>query len=292
MKRNILIVHPFTPYEPGRFFEDALRAIGFQYTLCDHGVDFNFINQNLYDAVLFIESPWKAPNPVLNIQKVRIPKFYWIVHGESRLDFNIQKSREYQINVMLLSNSYHLAPRYGGILCYPLPMAVDLRYFAPYHRPLIKRSFDISFVGSFGPATFYAERNRLLKLIQTHFPNLRLKFSQGLYLDQLGSVYGNSKIVFNWNYMNIMTARPFEAMAGGALLLTNYANGIEYLGQNRLHYVIYRNDQDIINKINFYLTNPSKLLKVCTHGYQMIQSGHTYIHRAREFERILSKHVR
>ena len=291
MKRNILIVHPFTPYEPGRFFEDALREIGFQFTLCDHGADFNTINQNLYDAVLFIESPWRLPDPVLNVQRVTIPKFYWVVHGESRLDFNIQKAREYQINYMLLANSYHLAPRYGGMLCYPLPMAVDLRYFAPYNRPLVNRQYDISFIGSFAPATFYAERNRLLKLIQNSFPHLRLKFSQGLYLDQLGDVYGNSKIVFNWNYMNILTVRPFEAMAGGAVLLTNPANGIEYLGQNRLHYVMYRNDPDIINKINFYLANPSKSLKVMTNGYQMIASGHTYIHRAREFERILSTYV-
>lgn len=291
MKYNLLLVHPFTPYEPGRFLEDALHNSGFQFTLFDHGIDFNLVNQTLYDAVLFIESPWKMPDPVLNIKKVKIPKFYWSVHGESRINFNVAKAREYRVDCVLLANSYHLTPQYGGTPCYPLPMAADLKYFGK-NRPLHQRKYDISFIGSFKPPIYYGERNRLLELIQSNFPNLKLYFKDGLYLEQMGEVYGNSKMVFNWNYMNILTVRPFEGMASGALTLTNYAHGIEILGKNRLHYVIYRNDQDLINKINFYISNPEKLMKVATHGYQMIVSGHTYIHRVQEFHRILKMYVK
>lgn len=291
MKYNLLIVHPFTPYEPGRFLEDALHNSGYRYTLYDHGVDFGLVNQQLYDAVLFIESPWKTPDPVVNIQKVRIPKLYWSVHGESRINFNVAKAHEYRADCVLLANSFHLTPHYGGIPCYPLPMAVDLKYFG-FNRPLHERKYDISFIGSFKPPIYYGERNRLLDLIRNNFPGLRLYFKDGHYLEQMGQIYGNSKIVFNWNYMNILTVRPFEAMAGGAMLLTNHAHGIEMLGNNRVQYVIYRNDQDLINKINFYFARPDKLHKVATSGYQTVTSAHTYIHRVRELQRILNQFVK
>jgi hypothetical protein len=291
MKRNLLIVHPFTPYEPGRFLEDALKAIGYRFTLYDHGVDFSRVNQGLYDAVLFIESPWRLPDPVSNIQLLKIPRFYWVVHGESRLTFNVQKAREYRANCVLLANSFHLTPNYGGTPCYPLPMGADLRFFTN-NRPVIRRHYDVSFIGSFGPATFYGERNRLLQLIKASFPGKKIYYNDHIYLEQMGQIYGNSKIVFNWNYMNVLTVRPFEAMAGHALLLTNPANGLEMLGQNRVDYVIYRNDQDLINKIQFYLTNLDKLIKVTTNGYRKIITGHTYTHRARQFEEILKKYVR
>ena len=290
MKKSLLVVHPYTDYEPGRFLEDGLRKIGFKLSLFTHGVDFNLVNQNMYDAVLFIESPWRLPDPVLNIHKVRIPRLYWVVHGESRIDFNVHKAREYRANYVLLANSTHLANRYGAP-CYPLPMAVNPVYF-PGKLPLAYRPYDISFIGNVEPKVFYGERNALLEIIKHNFPQRNLYFKTGLYLERMGQIYGNSKIVFNWNYMNILTARPFEGMAAGALMLTNHAKGIEILGPNRWDYVVYRSPEDLIDKINFYLANLPKAQKVASNGYKRVLTQHTYEHRAQELELILKQFIK
>lgn len=283
MKKSLLIIHPYVEFDPGRFLEDALRSIGFKIDLYTEYIDFNTINQNLYDVVLFIESPYRPAVKILNINRVKIPRLYWILHGESRLVYNLNFTRVNKIDYLLFATSLHLAKQYH--LPYQLfPMAVDPTNI-PNRLPLAERKYDISFVGSF--IKIYQERNDLLNLIQQSFPQQRLRFETGVFLRKMGEIYADSRIVFNWNYGNVLTMRLFEGMAAGSLMLTNYAHNIELLGQNGRHYVIYDDPRDLINKIAFYLSNLGLTQEIAKNGYQKVMTEHTYIHRARLLERII-----
>lgn len=286
LKKRLIIIHPYTFFDPGRFLEDALRKIGFEIALYDKTIDFGVINQGLFDAVLYIESPYRPQVQVSNPQKIRLPRFFWILHGESRLELNIRFIKEHRIDCVLLATSAHLAKSYQAPFQL-LPMAVEPALF-PNRLPLSGRFFDISFVGASNH--LYRERDRLLELIKKTYPNLRLNFTSGVYLREMGEIYANSKIVFNWNYGNVLTMRLFEGMAAGAVMLTNQAHGIEMLGTNRRHYVIYRNPPDLIHKIDFYLANLSLSQLVASRGYQKVLGEHTYLHRARQLEGILQRY--
>ena len=283
VKKSLIVVHPYVNYDPGRFLEDALRSIGFRIDLFDRAVDFNLVRQGLYDAVLFIESPYRQAVRVMNVNRVKIPRLYWVLHGESRLAYNLKFTQLYRIDYLLLATSLHLAKQYR--LPYQLfPMAVEPGNI-PNRLPLAERSKDISFVGSF--SKIYQERNDLLNLIQKTFPQRKICFKTDTYLKEMGEIYADSKIVFNWNYGNVLTMRLFEGMAAGSLMLTNYAHNIELLGQDGRHYVMYNGNDDLINKIDHYLTHLEQTQAIARAGYQKVLAEHTYLHRARLLERII-----
>lgn len=289
MNQKLVIVHPFTPYSPGHFLQEALQEIGFEVSLFDQAVDFGEIDLCSYDGVLFIENAFKADLvQVSNIDKVKIPKLFWVFHGQTRFDMNYECCKMYQIDSLLLGNGFHLATKYGTPLRF-LPLAVAPRYFKNNLR-LKKRMYDISFIGSYAPEELYHERNMLLEIIHRSCPRLKIHFSDEFNLAKMANVYANSKIVFNWNYDQYLTQRLFEGMGSGALMLTNSAQKIKLIGENRLHYVLYRHPADLIHKITFYLSHLTKAQEVADNGYKKIMSEHTYVHRALKIKKILEEY--
>ncbi len=159
-----------------------------------------------------------------------------------------------------------------------LPLACDLEIHGDQH---LERVFDVGFVGQDNPIA-YPERSRVLKLLGARYRmNDR---DRPVYLKDMARVYSQSKIGFNMSVNDILTMRFFEVMAAGALLITeasarNGQNQLPGLVEGR-HFITFANSDDLLQKIDYYLSHPTERVAIAAAGCQVVLREHTYAARA------------
>lgn len=286
---KIIMCYGKTPYTPGRYLEDGLRNIGVTIDLYEKSVDFSEVNLSDYDAVLFVESPSKPSIKVKNIELVNIPKIFWIHHGENRLDTNLQLARKYKADIILMAHSLHLAKRFTSpVRFFPFGMSKDI---FNCNKELKDRMIDIASVGSNDPG-FYGKRRLAINTIKRHFSSkYRLSFDSKAYLLNLANIYGNSKIVFNHsaNTIKSINMRLFEGMGCGALVFSDYVPGMEKLFVENTHYVSFKDQNELIDKIEYYLKHTEEAQVIATAAHEHLLNNHTYEHRAKEILELIEE---
>jgi hypothetical protein len=158
-----------------------------------------------------------------------------------------------------------------------LPHAVRKALYAQHNG---ERTFDLGWVGqTHGP--IYRRRESLLPQLAKTFRmnNWRLAHSP----EQLAEVYQQSCIVVNIgrdDYPQDANLRTFEAMAGGALLITSLPSELVELGfQEGTDFIGYRPDQDLLALVKHYLKDETARLRIASAGRQRVLLHHTYEHR-------------
>jgi hypothetical protein len=124
------------------------------------------------------------------------------------------------------------------------------------------KSVDVSFIGT---TNGYGERCRYLSFLQGKVP-LHVSGGQrehNLTIEEYARSFQRSKISINFPTKqdeSIIQAkgRIFESMLCGSLLLERDNEAIKRWFEPMVHYVPFTNEQDLINKINYYLQNESE----------------------------------
>lgn len=288
--QRILLCYGKTPFTPGRFLEDALRRIGAPVDLGATEIDFGAIDLERYRAILFVESPSKKSIAVRNINRVKIPKLFWIHHGAHRWHNNLVLCKRYQPDLLLMAHSLYLAKKSRLTLpVYFFPFAMDKKIFNSA-KPLKQRAIDITFVGNKN-GRLYQKRRKALRLIKDRFKRrYRLSLTAKKYLHQLAKRYSNSKIVFNISAdgKEAINMRIFEGMGSGALVVTDLAPDQDRIFTDCKHYVVYKNFADLKKKLRYYLTHLDEAQKIATAGRRYLLSRHTYEHRAKQLLGIIN----
>lgn len=271
-----------TKFTPGRYLEDGLKGIGIEVDLYTTEINFSKVDLSKYMAVLFVESPSRPAVIIQNIHLVKIPKIFWIHHGENRIETNLVLAKKYEVDLVLMAHSLHLAKRFvAPVKFFPFAMAKD---FFNCSLPLRERKIDISSVGTLD-SIYYHKRINALKAIKTEFANMyKMSFNRRVFLEELAKLYSSSKIVVNHTADTIKSfnMRIFEGMGCGALVLTDYVPKIEEIFTDGKHLVIFENRHDLIEKIDYYLNNIDEAEKIAKAGYEHLISNHTYEHRAQQ----------
>jgi len=155
-----------------------------------------------------------------------------------------------------------------------LPYACDLEMF----RPLgVERDLDVGFVGQLHSGT---ERARLLQSLAQ-----RYRISQQRYYLQaeIPLVYARSKIVLNLPLADDLNFRTFEAMSCGAMLLTRrVTNGQELLFEEGRHYAAFADEQELLDKVAYYLAHPAEREAIAAAGLAEVQQRHRLDQRIEE----------
>jgi hypothetical protein len=154
-----------------------------------------------------------------------------------------------------------------------MPLACDAEV---HFVPDMPRTFDVGFVGKLGPA--HSERHRVLKAVLSSFEtNEYLRFHSPR---EMGNAYSRSKIVFNKSIGGDLNMRFFEGLASGALLVTDrIGNGLEEIGRDREHYVLYDSIEEALGLIRYYLDHDAEREAIATRGQTLAFSEHTYVSR-------------
>jgi hypothetical protein len=158
---------------------------------------------------------------------------------------------------------------------YWLPFACDLEFHCDYQ---VERKYEVSFVGYVNQAEQQERLQLLTELSQRYHMN---EFLKPTYLQEMAKVYSQSKIVVNMPNRGGFNMRVFEALACGALLLTeDTGNGQKELFKPGVHLDIYRSKAELFEKIDYYLTHEAERQAIAAAGQQEVRSTHRYTERA------------
>ncbi len=171
-------------------------------------------------------------------------------------------------------------PRYrdavGHDQVYWLPLAAA----EDRHRRLeLPRIYEVAFVGNIARAHRTSARLRRLKKLASRFNTN--DFFRHYPPDEVGRVYSQAKVVFNTSIAGDVTMRIFEGSGCGALMLTDSdQNGLRDLFEIGNEIVLFRDDEDLIEKISYYLAHDKERVEIAEAGYRRTTEDHTYGHRA------------
>jgi len=224
-----------------------------------------------YDLYLQIDDglPYRHP-PELR------PCAWWAIDTHMNFDWCLEKARDFDFVFAAQRDGAALLRERGIASAAWLPLACDPAVHQKLGR---KKQFDVCFVGN----VFPGPRADLVRLIEQHFPNI---FVGQRYFEEMAKTYSASRIVFNRSIRNDVNMRVFEALACGALLLTNDLadNGQAELFQDGVHLATYRDGEEMLDKIRYYLAHDRIRARIAAAGRKEVLIRHTYRHR---MERLL-----
>jgi GT2 family glycosyltransferase/2-polyprenyl-3-methyl-5-hydroxy-6-metoxy-1,4-benzoquinol methylase/tetratricopeptide (TPR) repeat protein len=152
-----------------------------------------------------------------------------------------------------------------------LPLACDPTIHRKHDVP---RQYDVCFVGHLAPG----DRTEAIRLLQSRFANA---FVGQRYFEEMARTYSASRIVFNRSIRNDVNMRVFEALACGSLLVTNdlAENGQAELFRDGEHLVVYRDLDELVEKVAVYLNREDDRERIAAAGMREVVEHHTYRHR-------------
>lgn len=135
------------------------------------------------------------------------------------------------------------------------------------------------------------ERYKLLSVIASHFPlklytidpNVNIPYAQNMgpvdYYSEMPYVFANSKINLNITLRSIQSGIPLRAMdimGAGGFLLTNFqADFLDFFTPNE-DFVYYESEDDLLNKIEYYLSHEKERLDIAQNGHQKVKTQHSF----------------
>ena len=109
------------------------------------------------------------------------------------------------------------------------------------------------------------------------------------YYDMAPYVFKTARINLNISLRSIKSGMPlriFDIMGAGGFLLTNFqADFLDYFVPGE-DYVYFDSTNDLLQKLDYYLTHEKERAAIAQNGYEKIKAQHTYKHR---IEEILSR---
>ena len=115
-------------------------------------------------------------------------------------------------------------------------------------------------------------------------PGVRIG-SELSYDEQLPKVYFLSKINLNITLHSIISGIPlrvFDIMGVGGFMLTNYQPEIEDYFLIGKDIEVYRDIDELVDKVDFYLKNENARLRIALNGYKVVSEKHSYDNRINE----------
>jgi len=172
-----------------------------------------------------------------------------------------------------------------------------------------KKQYDVTHIGGYGP--IHNERNEIsekvaqkikidfwgygIENLKKGSPILKNYYGESWGIDMYNILY-NSKITLTkhitkvaGNYAN--NARLYEATGCGTLLLVDKKDNLNEIFEVGREVVAYKNSEDLINKIKYYLTHESEREKIAKAGQARTLREHTYEKRINELLNILEKYL-
>lgn len=102
------------------------------------------------------------------------------------------------------------------------------------------------------------------------------------YVREMPYVFKNTKINLNMTLRSIYSGIPLRAMdimGCGGFLLTNYQEDFLEFFEPDVDYVYYTDNEDLLMKVEYYLTHDDERERIAKNGYEKVTCHHTYANR-------------
>ncbi len=228
--------------------------------------ELDHVSQDQFNLFLYIDDglDWSIPDHLR-------PAAWWAIDTHLNFERCLQKAAQADFTFATQQDGAEQLKKAGIKTAMWLPLACDPEIHAQQE---LSKEYDISFVGHILPG----ERQNLLNLLQEKFPN---SFIGQEYYEKMAAIYSQSKVVFNRSILNDVNMRVFEGLCSGSLVITNNlsSNGQEELFQDSVHYVVYQNAEELLEKLNYYLEHDDIREQIAQAGRTRVLEAHTYQHR-------------
>ena len=219
-----------------------------------------------------------------DIERISATKVGYFIDTHTNIDIRVDMARSFDYVFLAQEADIEYFKRKGVENVAWLPLACSPELHDVRAQP---RTIDVSFVGSLTKNT-EASRLELLQRVKDRFPNNCIGMQ---WPDQMAQTYAQSKIVVNAAIKSDVNMRVFEALASGALLITDEANGLEDLFIDGKHLVIYHNDDDLLDLIEYFLEHDDERERIAAAGKALVYDRHTYDHRTKQLVRMVLEDV-
>jgi len=200
----------------------------------------------------------------------------------------------YDVMVTTYPHIYKLAREQGRKNIHLSQWACNPNYNHPLDLP---KKYDVAFIG-----VAYEDRPDYIRRLQKegfkvafgglnwdkYFDGVQTEFSQS----EMSIIYNQSKLllVFSKGYKDRkpqLKGRVFESPAYGVCTLIEQAPNLENFYSIGEEVVVFRNEDELVEKIKYYLTHEHERKKIAQAGYQRTVGEHAYIKRLEKlFEEI------
>ena len=280
-KWNIALLELIKKEKPGLFF-------AFMFTDELSKSILEEIKKYTTSMAWFSDDHWRFDN----YSKYYAPYFSWIATTYSQAVERYQK-----IGVRNVIYSQWAANINIYKLIYGDSTLIDISFVGGWSRPrqkivsaLKKAGIDVKIYGSGWPNGRINEEE-MIKIFSTSKINLALNPAPGYFnINSLGRLYfrrSMNKIVPDFNFfgnfqawlnrgIRQIKARHFEIPACGGFLITEMADNLGDYYEIGKEIAVYKNINDLIDKIKYFLKNDAERKKIALAGYQRVLTNHTY----------------
>jgi hypothetical protein len=230
------------------------------------------------DAILILEN-YDQTNWVPNLKSSNKIKLFWSIDSHLILKQHQNNVDKYGVDIVLNAIESD-QNEFKNVKTYYFPNAYPSDLIYPMLN--IEKTHFLGFCGSLLDRGGYIER---------------LKKDFGLHADiwKLGKSMVESinsyKIHFNKTLKNDINYRVFETMGTKTMLLSNNTENLTTFFTDMENIVIYNNDRELYEKLDYLKTNESEIYRIAENGYNNVLNNHTYNHRSKRLVEIIKENL-
>ena len=277
-------------------FKKAFRMLGWQIRKISKDILREY-NDYKPDCVLFVKADYISREALLQMQESQL--VVWMMDSYARYPYLIKDLGVYD-NIFVFEKSDIKLLKKNNFNVYFLPLCADDRFFYPQSK---ERDIDILFIGA-----MYRERVKILQKMITRFPQAKIKI-YGYYINRVefikkivykytnkyknfygrvtpeeaGDLYSRSKICLNIHGSQSKygaNPRTFEILATKSFEIVDYNPYIEKILRDGVSF--YRDENELFQKIEYYLTHDSERATIAAKGYEYTKEKHMFSQRIDE----------
>ncbi len=214
-----------------------------------------------------------------NLSNINKLKIFWSIDSHMVLSNHVRTVIKNKIHIVLNSIESHQS-YFNGVKTFYFPNAYPSDLISPIHD--VKKDIFLGFCGSL------LNRHEILNDLEKKFGLVKDILKLGN--DMVKSINGY-KIHFNRTLSNDINYRVFETMGCNTLSLTNQTENIDVLFKDMENIVIYKNREELYEKLKVLSENDSLIKKISSSGYDLVNKKHTYDNRVDVLLRIINDYI-
>ena len=174
-----------------------------------------------------------------------------------------------------------------------LPHCIDPKIFKDWRR---KKIYDTLSVGTITHKSTKEGRKFFNNVTRkSKWKSYRAKadrYGRQFNAEEFSQIINKSKITGTTNTIWQVLAKCMEIPASHSLMFCNVSDDMEKLGFIDGETYVQWNNSNLVEKLNYYLSNPKELQRVTNNGYDMVMERHTIQVRADEWISHIKSFVR
>lgn len=230
------------------------------------------------DVILLLED-YEVNGWIPDLSNFKNLTLYWSRDSHCVPQAHVNTCRKHNINIVLNAIQHHQS-YFQPTKTYWFPNAYPHDLIHPMED--IEQIHDVGFCGN------YLNRKDWVDIIDTKFKVKRDIFVIG---EDMVKAVNSYKIHFNRNISDDINFRTFETLGCNTLLFTNYTPDLEKLFDTEKDMVLYKDGNDLLEKLTYYLNNPIEKNKISNSGFETVTSKHTFVNRAKELIKIIKENI-